>query len=917
MDVLELITTYLEKLDLLNEETQVVLDDISKKQSELVFTELNNTITLSTIQNILCEKYNLNRDNIKSIESSFRKNQMINMGRNSKTALKKYLDYRTEIYFEHFLESFNQDTNQNFEVEELQSYLLLYEEIPQENINLYFIDSWNEAETLEYLDRIRKKSDFLLSLVSNLVAINKESISLKQLFNSNVPLLPKVFSQTTIKKLEDYCSNEELLPRDKAIKSFYKMYTSLLKEEYQDAAKNKKLVETHLNQYYIDEKIISNDFIKDRGSDIQLLPTEEYEMVYFEIDQYLYNRFNNKEKFLNHVLFTIKQCYRVLANEKVLSVKVENIYDLNNLNLKWEILSMLTIYAEKFIEHEETGLFYKPEEIAFDMLSRYNLQMGEISNDDLKECKNLLKKYYKNTLSIDELYSQISIDLDKITLESYLNDFRYANYGFDYNDTIILNRQNMDFPNGELQNIVQNTTELLVIFYKYRADQRRIPCPSCGSIHISGNSYPSVNNRSWECKSPYCIDRSKSNRGKRYSKKSTFMQQGALAPAQYDRIPKELIAKWRRDIVSIETDDEIEEMLVKYFSFTDEKLLFINTSSDMGKNTILNHRKLTMLSSKIENGYVSNTEVAFINDEISFFNSGRFINHFDKVPYRTIEDNLLRQQLSDYLQEKGNLNIIEGHSAQILSHMSENILTAAVTSPPYYNAREYSQWANFYLYSADMYRIIQEVYRTLKPGGIFLYNIADIADNENTIVKSTMGNKKLALGAYTIYLFLKAGFEIIENMIWDKGEPQSNRQKNDGKFTPHYQKPLNAYEHMFIFKKPGAPLNINNEKINDLGDWSKNIVRFSPVIKINSKGENLLGHTAPFPEDIPQFAADLFAQNDSDIILDPFSGSGTSALIAAQNNIGLGIELSPVYADLSVKRCEVHGLKTKIFKQTK
>ena len=57
MDVLQLITTYVKKLNLIDEETQIVLEDISKKHSDLAFTELNNTISLSTIQHILCEIY--------------------------------------------------------------------------------------------------------------------------------------------------------------------------------------------------------------------------------------------------------------------------------------------------------------------------------------------------------------------------------------------------------------------------------------------------------------------------------------------------------------------------------------------------------------------------------------------------------------------------------------------------------------------------------------------------------------------------------------------------------------------------------------------------------------------------------------------------------------------------------------------
>ena len=74
--------------------------------------------------------------------------------------------------------------------------------------------------------------------------------------------------------------------------------------------------------------------------------------------------------------------------------------------------------------------------------------------------------------------------------------------------------------------------------------------------------------------------------------------------------------------------------------------------------------------------------------------------------------------------------------------------------------------------------------------------------------------------------------------------------------------------------------------------WRKDIVSFPPVIKINSKGENTLGHTAPFPEFLAEFAIRMFSYKNEKV-LDPFAGSFTAPKLAAElGRVGIGVELN-------------------------
>ena len=389
------------------------------------------------------------------------------------------------------------------------------------------------------------------------------------------------------------------------------------------------------------------------------------------------------------------------------------------------------------------------------------------------------------------------------------------------------------------------------------------------------------------------------------------MQYNAANPSKNNTISKELISKWRKDIVTIKSSEEIYEMFIKYFSFENEKILFINSNQSCLELSNKFNRKGKLLSLLNEEYYTSTEEKIELEDNIfnNYFN-GEYINRF--IINKDINyDNELENKIINSLENIKECELINGDSFNILNNMGEKLISSAVTSPPYYNAREYSQWKNLYLYLIDMFNIIKASKKVLKDNGIFLYNIGDINGNENTIVKSNMGNKRLLLGAYSILLFKKAGYELVDNLIWDKGEPQSNRSTNDGNFTPHYQKPVNAYEHMFVFKKEGQKIKIN-EKAET---WNHNIIYFSPVIKINLKGENTLGHTAPFPLDIPDFVSKKFNSTHNDILLDPFSGSGTTIRSAVNNNIkGLGIELSKEYVKLTEDIIKKENKKIEIIK---
>lgn len=313
-----------------------------------------------------------------------------------------------------------------------------------------------------------------------------------------------------------------------------------------------------------------------------------------------------------------------------------------------------------------------------------------------------------------------------------------------------------------------------------------------------------------------------------------------------------------------------------------------------------------------------------------------------------------------------NIGIIWGDCLKAMKAMNSETISLMVTSPPYYNAREYSQWKDINFYLEDMRKVIKESYRVLENHRAFVFNVGDITGNDNRHTKSTWGNRRIPLGAYFIGIFEECGFTFVDDFIWDKGEVESQRHKNGDTPYPMYQYPMNCYEHIMVFVKHEKDetiypcpvcgcLKVNGNAYSGVGikswecknldcferskanrgkrfsarsfmmdsmkqeeniisqeflkSWRRDIVRIKPVFKINSKGENTIGHTAPFPFEIPEYAIKTMS-GVGEYVYDPFAGSFTTAIQASKlGRIGLGSEIAKTdFKDAIIRNINKHCL---------
>lgn len=299
-----------------------------------------------------------------------------------------------------------------------------------------------------------------------------------------------------------------------------------------------------------------------------------------------------------------------------------------------------------------------------------------------------------------------------------------------------------------------------------------------------------------------------------------------------------------------------------------------------------------------------------------------------------------------------------GNCLDLLKQMSDESVDLVVTSPPYFNAREYSHWNTVDDYMTDMKDVFTEVYRTLKNHHYTVVNVGDVTCQVGSAKWSV---RKLPLGAMFTMMLENVGFEFIDDFIWDKGEPQTKRHLGNPPY-PFYQYPVNCYEHILVFakhkldktkipcpdcneiiissnsqsgigvqswecKNPRCPtksvhgrgkrfsarsIMMNNYQAENnyiesdfIAKWRRDIVKITPVIKTNCKGENILGHTAPYPEDIPEMAIRYYS-GVGDLVVDPFLGSGTTGIVAQRlKRSFMGFEIDEQYFNIAKQRiCE-------------
>lgn len=248
------------------------------------------------------------------------------------------------------------------------------------------------------------------------------------------------------------------------------------------------------------------------------------------------------------------------------------------------------------------------------------------------------------------------------------------------------------------------------------------------------------------------------------------------------------------------------------------------------------------------------------------------------------------------------LNTIIASSCENMKDIPNNSLHLMITSPPYNVSKEYDNDLSLNEYLSLLKNCFTETYRVLVDGGRACINIANI------------GRKPyIPLSDYVSKIMIEIGFNMRGEIIWNKSAG-AGISTAWGSFQSASNPILrDVHEYILIFSKGNykrerdkneKELRKDNITKEEFIEWTKS------VWTMNTESAKRIGHPAPFPEELPNRLIKLFSFTN-DIVIDPFMGSGTTAIAAIKNNRNfVGYEINKEYINLANNR--ILNLKEKI-----
>src|SRR3972149_1081543 len=238
-------------------------------------------------------------------------------------------------------------------------------------------------------------------------------------------------------------------------------------------------------------------------------------------------------------------------------------------------------------------------------------------------------------------------------------------------------------------------------------------------------------------------------------------------------------------------------------------------------------------------------------------------------------------------------------SAEDMKELPADCIHLVVTSPPYNVGKVYDQDQTLEDYLSFLEDIWREVKRVLVPGGRLCINVANL------------GRKPyIPIHALIIPGLLRCGFLMRGEIIWNKGSSAGSSTAWGSWRSASNSSLRDIHEYILVFSKDTFQRK-NPNKREDTISRDEFLEATRSVWDLPTVSARRIGHPAPFPEELPRRLIELYTFK-GEVILDPFMGSGQTALAAIKSDRHfVGYEIETEYVDLALKRIQQLRMKRK------
>lgn len=268
---------------------------------------------------------------------------------------------------------------------------------------------------------------------------------------------------------------------------------------------------------------------------------------------------------------------------------------------------------------------------------------------------------------------------------------------------------------------------------------------------------------------------------------------------------------------------------------------------------------------------------------------------------RSLEQVLLRIPTSHYL--------VHGDARGMHSLLPESA-HLVLTSPPYWTLKRYEEAegqlghvGDYDEFLAELSQVWHRCFDVLVPGGRLICVVGDVClsrrqnDGRHTVVP---------LHASIQELCRKIGFDNLAPIIWHKIANAAYEVSGGGGFLGKPYEPnsviKNDIEYILMFRKPGGYRKPTAAKRLLSVISSENYQNWNQQIWTGLTGASTKDHPAPYPVELAERLIRMFSFA-GDVVVDPFSGSGTNAVAAARTGRhSIGYEISSKYHHMSASR---------------